>query len=161
MFTPIRLQVRPNQFGVESGRETRRSVPGQEVSAFPVRTTHITGPLRFKHHQNSTKGPPREGVRPPTPPGPYPSGPLPLRAPTPSSSHPFRPPPKQNCPNVVLAKFGLAKCGQIRMAKSGLAKFGRDPPFGAPPFGTSLFPGLGPQLSGPPPFGAIWPKSAT
>ena len=28
--------------------------------------------------------------------------------------------------NVVLAKFGLAKCGQIRLAKSGLAKFGRD-----------------------------------
>ena len=27
---------------------------------------------------------------------------------------------------MVLAKFGLAKCGQIRMAKSGLAKFGRD-----------------------------------
>ena len=28
---------------------------------------------------------------------------------------------------LVLAKFGLAKCGQIRMAKSGLAKFGRGP----------------------------------
>ena len=27
---------------------------------------------------------------------------------------------------MVLAKFGLAKCGQIRMAKFGFAKFGRD-----------------------------------
>ncbi len=63
------------------GRETRRSVPGQEVCAFPVRTTHITGPLRFKHHQNSTKGPPRESS------APYPSGPPPLQAPTPSGPH--------------------------------------------------------------------------
>ena len=28
---------------------------------------------------------------------------------------------------MVLAKFGLAKCGQIRMAKSGLAKCGHGP----------------------------------
>ena len=39
VFIPIRLQVRPRQFTIESGRETRRSVPEQGGCAFPARTT--------------------------------------------------------------------------------------------------------------------------
>ena len=93
--------------------------------------------------------------------------------PNPSGPHSLRPPkillPPLRAPtkNKKLAKCGLAifgqqklaKFGQIRMAKSGLAKFGRDPPFGAPPFGAHFsrigactLPGLHP--SGPAPFRA-------
>ena len=58
---------------------------------------------------------------------PHPSGPPPLRAPTPpgphpSGPHPFRPPPKTKLAKCGLAKFGqqkLAKFGQMRMAKCG------------------------------------------
>ena len=40
---------------------------------------------------------------------------------------------------MVLAKFGLAKCGQLRMATSGLAKFGRDLWVRGSGFGVHVF----------------------
>ena len=105
---------------------------------------HISGPRRFKHHQNSTKKTKREsklwrerekksakfwaptlrGSTLPHPSGPHPSGPHPL------GPHPLG--PHHDTKNIGqkngLAKIGLAKIGQIRMAKTGLAKVGPFPP---------------------------------
>ena len=93
--------------------------------------THLR-PRRFKHNQNSTRRPPREGRKKEHCGGrgeksakfwaPHPSGPHPL----PSGPHSL---PSHTHPHnlaTTLAKFGLAKCGQRRIAKSRLAKFGRD-----------------------------------
>ena len=59
---------------------------------------------------------------------------------------------KQDWPNAVMAKFGLAKYSRIRMAKSGLANEGwlrepqpREAPFEAPPLRPPLPPSLSPS----------------
>ena len=102
---------------------------------------HILGPRRFKHHQNSTRRPPREGQKencggrgkqkreilglPPF--GPHlrslhPPGPTFAWASLLRIHSPFRGP--DPAPNVVLANLGLAKDGKTRWPNFALAKDG-------------------------------------
>ena len=94
---------------------------------------HISGPWRFKHHQNSTKGPQKERRKKETC-GGRGKKKREILGPPPFGAPPFGAPP-----------FGAPAFGAPPFWA---------PPFWAPPFWPPLFPFLGPHPERPPPFGA-------
>ena len=129
-----RLQCIPSSFSTDC------PPPGFHTTTREPKRAHLRVPV-FKHHQNSTEGPPEREEKneisggrgkkrakfwAPTTSGPHflglaphpwgapPFGPPPLRAPTPPGPQPSGPPPLRT-PKIGQQK--LAKCGQIRMAK--------------------------------------------
>ena len=120
---------------VKPRRPTRPGRRGSHTTARELQTCTFEGPGLQKHHQNSTRRPPRERRKNEISGGrekkarnfgpSHPSAPT-LRAPfgppffLGSGPHPFGPPPlRAPTKNKKLAKCGLAKFGQQKLAKFG------------------------------------------
>ena len=134
---------------VKPRRPHQTRPPGLAHDSPRTPNVHISGPLRFKHHQNSTRRPPerhrnsetvagkgRKSAKfwAPNPSGPHPSGP-----------HPFGAPPFWAPPFGAPLFLGLGPPTHRGPTLRGPTLSGPHP-FGAPPFRGSTL--RGPTLSG-------------
>ena len=137
MFVTFRRSTSANSTS-DNSISARTGPPGLAHDSPRTPNAHISLPRRFKHHQNSTKGPQERERRKNIVAG---GGEKSAKfwAPPPFGAPPFWAPPFFCAPPFWAPPFGA-------------------PPFGAPPFGAPLFLGLGPPPFGAPPFGPTFSR---